>query len=157
MQTGDRAGLHEKVGKLKSGLIVSPEVAAAWETARSSPDFAYLCCQLDPSVKDSVLLHSSGNGFASLTASLKDSDITFVVASAKVDGRPKHFFFTWVGPSVSIIKKGKVSLTKGAVYNTFEGLCAEFMFNTRDELEPDTVRQRLAKALGVGVEGTLLS
>ena len=85
MQTGERAALHDSMGKLSSGLALQSDVRDAWEATRGSAVVpTWLCCELDPAVKNSVKLRRCGAGLAELDALLADGDICFVVCNARI-------------------------------------------------------------------------
>ena len=98
MQSGDRAHLHEAMGKMKSGIIVTQPVVDAWHTTKTSDDLSWLTLIFDPSVKDTVVLRSSGNdGWNECSCDLKDTDIAFGVCAFKMGSQRRMFFFSWVG------------------------------------------------------------
>lgn len=156
MQSGDRAHLHEAMGRMKSGVAVSPEVAAAFEALRGSPG-GFLTCAYDAAAKDTVVLKASGaaGGWASAAATLGDADITYGVFSFTAGGAPRLAFFSWVGPSASPLKRGKVPLQRGGVYAAFPGVVADLSLAEREDADPAAVAAKLAKALGGGADVAL--
>jgi hypothetical protein len=63
-------------------------------------------------------------------------------------GQHKAFFVCWVGPAVSPLKRGRVSLQKGAVYNACDGVVAELYITEREAAVPGEVAAKLGKAIG---------
>lgn len=149
MQSGDRAHLHEAMGRLKSGLVVAPAVLEAWGAARGAPG-AWFTCAYDPTAKDTVVLKDAGGagGWRACAASLADDAIVYGCFSFAAGEQHRVAFFSWVGPSVSPLKRGKVPLQRGAVYAAFEGVCADLsLAGERELLEPAAVAAQLARLL----------
>lgn len=147
METGDRAHLHEAMGKMKSGINVTPEVATAFGQVRETAG-CYLTCAYDATAKDTVILKSSGcGGWTVCAETLGDGDITFGVFDFTSGGQRRLAFFSWVGPNVSPLKKGKVPLQRGGVYASFPGLVADLSLVEREDAEAAAVRAKLAKSL----------
>ena len=142
MQTGDRAHLH--VGQ-KSGLVAQPAVAASWAALRAAGR-GWLTVTLGAPPAGEAR-GAGGGGWGELAAGLGDADIVFGVCAFELGGQPRFFFFSWVGPAASPIKRGRVPLLRGGVYALFEGVCADVSLVEREELPAAAVAARLAKAL----------
>jgi hypothetical protein len=102
-------------------------------------------------VKDRVVVRERGvGGYDALASHFRDDDIAFGVCSFTLGagGQAKYFFVTWVGPDVGALKKGRVSLQKGAVYNVCDGMVAELYVTEREQAAPASVAAKLAKAVG---------
>lgn len=96
MQAG-REHLHEAMGQMKSGLVVTPPVADAWAAARDA-EGGWVTCAYDPAAKDTVVLKATGSGgWAEASATLGDADIVFGACAFKMGGQRRLFFFSWVG------------------------------------------------------------
>lgn len=147
MQSADRAHLH--VGQ-KSGLTVQQPVLDAFASSRGSPG-GWMTCVYDPSAKDTVALKDSGaGGWASCEASLADDAIVFGAFAFTLGGQHRVAFFSWVGANVSPLKRGKVPLQRGAVYNALEGCCADLSLSSREDAQPGAVAAKLVKLLSNG-------
>ena len=147
MESGERAHLHEAMGRMKSGLVVTPPVLNAWGAARSTPG-AWLTVAYDPTAKDTVVLKEAGaGGWPACAASLADDAIAFGAFAFTLGAQHRVAFFSWVGPGVSPLKRGKVPLQRGAVYAAFEGVCADLSFAERELLAPAAVVAQLSRLL----------
>ncbi len=145
--------------KRDSGLDVSA-VSAPWSEARSKESSgAWLLVGFDDAVKDKVVLRAQGEGgLAGLRGHLAAepaaaSQILFGAFPFSLsDGQRRWSFVTWVGPSVSALKKGKVALQKQGVYNAFEGVHADagIVGGGVADMEDAAVAATLKKALGKG-------
>lgn len=155
MQTGDRAGLHEAMGKLKGGLTVAPDAAAAWAGARGGRG-TWVTVGVDAGGAGAgagvAALRGSGTGgWAECAPSLGDGDVLFGACAFTLGGIPRHFFFSWAGAGVPPLRRGKVPLQKGGVAAAFEGCAADLTLSAdRDELAPAAVVARLTRALASG-------
>ena len=147
-QTGDRAHLHEAMGKMASGLKISGDVSAAW-SAVGDPSSKWIACVFDAADKTSVVLKEVGDGgYHAAVDSLREEDVTFVVFPFFLDGRPRWAFLTYVGAAVPAMRRGKVAMQKGAVYNAFPGAHCELLVSDRDELAESVVIGKLQKLMG---------
>jgi hypothetical protein len=91
---------------------------------------------------------AEGSAWDKLCSVLADDEVAFGAVTARLEGAViRHVFFTWCGPLVSAMKRGKVSLQKNAVYNSFEGVVCEVYAADRDELAKDVVCASIAKSL----------
>lgn len=110
--------------------------------------------------KDAVTLKlasvDTGATWEAMCENLADTEISFGAQSVHVEGSLRYVFFTWCGPSVSAIKRGKVSLQKNAVYNAFEGVVCEVYITDREELAKDAVAATIAKAVAKSVASVVL-
>lgn len=119
MQTGDRKGLHDAMGKVKSGVNVAPEVVEAWaalkayvwlaqpfpppahsHSRRRSVD-GYLVAVLDGNnvtLRATEVLPEPAAVWESTIAHLQDTEVAFGAVSMRVEGAPmtRFLFFTWV-------------------------------------------------------------
>jgi hypothetical protein len=76
------------MGKMSSGVRVSPDVAAAWAGVAEAPGGPWLACGFDPADKTLVTVRESGaGGYAAAAPSLPEDDITFLVCPFQLDGR----------------------------------------------------------------------
>jgi hypothetical protein len=62
------------------------------------------------------------------------------------DGKPKYFFLTWVGPSVSVLAKGRVSMQKSGVYNLLGYSVAEVYAVDREAIDEAAILASLSKS-----------
>jgi Cofilin/tropomyosin-type actin-binding protein len=156
MQSGDRAGLHELMGNLSSGgLTMDPQVQCDWNWVQEEErngEKRWITLTPHPSKPDNIISCSRGtHGYSEMVLSLNDSTIFFAITPMFMDGRLKLFFITYAGQSVSVIKKGKLSITKGKVYNAFTGLSGELYVTDKDELQEEAMLLRLRKLFGSSV------
>jgi hypothetical protein len=154
MLAGDRAQLYSQ--KRESGVDTSA-IAGPWSEARSKGESgSWLLVGFDDAVKDKVVVRGAGEGgLATLKQTLLAEGMAGSIAFAgfpfRADGGVRFAFVTWVGPSVSALKKGKVSLQKAGVYNAFDGVVADVgIVGSADDLEEAAVGAALKKAIGKG-------
>lgn len=93
--------------------------------------------------------HGDG-GLAEMRQHLTDDIIAFGAFPFNSSGQRKFGFLSWVGPSVSALKKGKVSLQKAGVYNAFEGVVADIQAMNKDDLEDAAILGQLRKTIKSG-------
>jgi hypothetical protein len=151
MQSGDRAGLHELMGNLSSGLTMDPQIEGDWNWVReeAAEEKRWISMMPHASKADAIVICSKGkDGFAEMVDSFNDSTIYFAIVPMFIDGRLRHFFVTYAGQGVSVIKKGKLSITKGKVYNAFPGLTGEVYVTDREELQMYVMLLKLRKLFG---------
>ena len=76
------------MGKMSSGVRVSPDVAAVWAGVAEAPGGPWLTCGFDPADKLLVVVRESGTGgFAAAVSALREDDITFLVCPFQLGGR----------------------------------------------------------------------
>ena len=151
MQTGDRAHLHEAIGSLRSGLRLDAAAEEAWRAYNSETAASYLILAISATDKQVVeCVASGGGGYAALYPMLlnRSADVLYCVASCVASGRRRSFFLTYVGSDVAVVRKGKVSMQKSAVYNLLPGMAAELYVVDAADAAPEIVVERLSKALG---------
>ena len=125
MQAGDRAAVHDAMGQLRSGAKVDDAVRSAWAAFVSAPTRGgWLMLTPHAVRKAEVTLAATGEGgYSEAHAALleRPGDIAFVICAFAAAGQRKAFFLTWVGPSVSPLKRGKVSLQKNGASRSSAG------------------------------------
>ena len=151
MQSGDRAGLHEAMGSLSNGLTIDPQVLLDWNWIQEDHpgENRWITLNLHPSKADTLVSCSRGtNGYQGMIETINDSTIYFAIVPFLLDGRLRRVFITYAGPSVSVIKKGKLSITKGKVYNSFTGIAGELYLTEREDLDSNILLTKLQKLFG---------
>lgn len=136
MQAGDRAAVHDAMGNLHAGTVVDDAVRGAWAAFKeSAATGAWFMMAPHATRKDAVTLVSTGEGgYCDVAAALaaRPSEISFVVCACTAGGQRKAFFLTNVGPGVSPLKRGKVSLQKnGEAVEAFGRGCCVWLGGIR--------------------------
>ncbi len=117
--------MHEAMGKLTSGLRISPDLTAAWQRVSGSSDGAssYITATFDAVDKTLVGLRDVGDGgYLAAHPTLREEDVTFLVAPFYVGGLAKWFFVTYVGSAVRCAACGVCDMC--VVVSVFLSVCA---------------------------------
>jgi hypothetical protein len=90
-------------------------------------------------------------GVEEAVSHLKDDECQYGMLKVEYQGddetrRTKFVFFSWAGPKVSALKKGKMSVHKAAVKSIFADFSVEIHATSREELAADAVLDRIRKA-----------
>ncbi|XP_065915899.1 coactosin-like protein [Dysidea avara] len=103
-------------------------------------------------------LELGGNGenlddlFSKTEENFNDNDRVYAYVrfetGDEMSRRAKFAFITWIGPAVSVLKKGKVSTDKAFVKQVFVEFGKEFLCDTRSELSQSKMLKDLEKASG---------
>lgn len=99
--------------------------------------------------KDALSLKANGfeGGWEAASSTFGDAEVCFGATSMLVDGALRFLFFTWCGPSVPAVRRGRVSLQKNGVYNAFEGVVCEVFVTEREGLAADAIAASVCKTL----------
>ena len=122
---------HEKkdlyIAKRASGVEIHEDVLNAWDTVRNDEDpTSWILCKVE-SGQTVVTLHGSGSGgVEELISYLHEDEVFFGGIRVQAGGdRIKFLHFYFVGQNVGGMKKGKSSLYKNGVFQSFEGAIGE--------------------------------
>jgi hypothetical protein len=138
MLAGEAAALYSQ--KREGGLDVSA-LAGPWLECRKANHFLLASF----SGKDTLAVGASGSGLPALRAALQGDQIHFGGLPFSVEGLQRFAFFTWVGPEVGGMKRGKVALQKGGAAKAFEGTCAELHWSSAEEVTEQAVLAALQR------------
>jgi len=138
-------------------ILERDQVSDAYEDVRndSTPTSWVLLCYEGKNIK----FHSSGEDYKELLSQLSDDERMFGYVRMEVGDemskRAKFALITWVGASVSAIKKAKLSTDKAMVKNIFKSFAIEVMTDEMDDLSEESIKLSIKKAgganYGVGV------
>ncbi|KAG8190850.1 hypothetical protein JTE90_028345 [Oedothorax gibbosus] len=103
--------------------------------------------------KGAQIIHDqSGENLEELQQLLADDDRAFVfvrvAAGDELSKRQKFVLLTWVGPSVSTLKRARVSIDKALVKSVIQNFAVELQVETPDELSMDYLRAAVDKVGG---------
>ena len=130
---------------------------AAWNKVASRNDGAYWCLfNFDASGKVLQVKATGEDGFSGLVAALDDAEVAFGAFLVKgiddrgstVSQRDKFIAFTWIGESVSVMKKARVSVQKKDVLKIFDGCGMNIEIIDRESFTPNYVTSILLKSGG---------
>ena len=101
----------------------------------------------------SQIVHdSSGTELDELKQKLTEDDRAFafvrVFAGDEMSKRKKFVLLTWVGSSVSPLKRARVSIDKALVKQVVQNFALELQIETPDELTSDYLRSQVEKVGG---------
>lgn len=99
-----------------------------------------------------IVHDSSGTEISELKDKLSEDDRAFafvrVMAGDEMSKRKKFVLLTWVGSSVSPLKRARVSIDKALVKQIIQNFAVELHLEAADELTEDYLRNRVEKAGG---------
>jgi len=110
----------------------------------------------DGKKKNLVSVGTGTGGVEELRTKLDDSKVQFGAfqvygvdqQQSLASKRSKVVWFTWVGKSVGVLAKAKVSVQKPDVAKLFEGAALALELSNADELEPKAIAGALLKSGG---------
>ncbi|XP_032232708.1 coactosin-like protein isoform X2 [Nematostella vectensis] len=101
---------------------------------------------------NTICLHKSGKEYDEFLAEFDESDRAYayvrIETGDELSRRAKFAFITWVGPSVSPLKKAKVSTDKAFVKQVLQNFAVEIQADDKSELQYDHVKSVVQKAGG---------
>eukprot|EP00009_Paramoeba_aestuarina_P003525 CAMPEP_0201506306 /NCGR_PEP_ID=MMETSP0161_2-20130828/231_1 /ASSEMBLY_ACC=CAM_ASM_000251 /TAXON_ID=180227 /ORGANISM="Neoparamoeba aestuarina, Strain SoJaBio B1-5/56/2" /LENGTH=170 /DNA_ID=CAMNT_0047900359 /DNA_START=36 /DNA_END=548 /DNA_ORIENTATION=- len=130
---------------------------AAWGKVTSRNDGTYWCVfNFDASGKVLQVKSTGEDGFSGLVNALSDDEVAFGAFLVKgiddrgstVSEREKYVAFSWIGESVSVMKKARVSVQKKEVLRIFDGCGMNIEIIDRESFTPKYVTQILLKSGG---------
>jgi len=99
-----------------------------------------------------VILAAKGQSFEDFKSQFNESDRAFaylrLMTGDEMSKRAKFLMLTWVGSSVSAIKKAKMSTDKALVKEVIKNFAVELMIETEGELDEQVFITELTKAGG---------
>jgi hypothetical protein len=72
------------------------------------------------------------------------------------DGRLRHWFLSWTGASVSIMRKGRVGMQRNGAYNAFEGLVTDIAAASLEDATESAVKAKLASVMCCSLDKILV-
>ena len=95
----------------RSDLDLSdPELAAAWAETRALASGWCVCTYAEGSKTQIVPIARGSDGFDGLRAALLEDAINYGVLPLRVDERPRHIFFCYVGERTTGVKRGRAAM-----------------------------------------------
>ncbi|XP_055949478.1 coactosin-like protein [Argiope bruennichi] len=103
--------------------------------------------------KGAEIVHDcSGENLQELKDALSDDERAFafvrVFAGDEMSKRKKFVLLTWVGPSVSTLKRARVSIDKALVKQVVQNFAVELQIESPDELTDEYLRAAVDKVGG---------
>jgi len=99
-----------------------------------------------------IVLSNSGDDYGELLNLFNDSERMFAFVrfqmGDEMSKRAKFALITWVGPSVSAMKKAKLSTDKAFVKEVIKNFAVEILGEEKSDVTEEAVRTALAKAGG---------
>ena len=120
---GSISELHTRTNESGIDLTSDDQIVHAWNSIRGRKSttrwslITYADRGMSSSNTDLIHLSSGNGGMTELITHLGESDVTYGVLLCRVGFVNKPMFITWVGPSVSSIYRGRVSMHKQGVKN----------------------------------------
>ncbi|XP_038070128.1 coactosin-like protein [Patiria miniata] len=124
----------------------------AYLDVRSDKSDTRWCLATYPDDGKQVELAASGVDYQEFLDLLQDDQRSYgfvrYETGDEMSKRAKFAFVTWIGPSVSPLKRARVSTDKGFVKEIFTTFGVEVLADDRDDLQEDHVKDLLKKAGG---------
>ncbi|XP_076448765.1 coactosin-like protein [Babylonia areolata] len=131
-------------------MIQKTEICEAFEDVRDdSTPTTWLCLKYDG---NNIVLKEKGDNYDDLLEQFGEDERAYafvrVIMGDELSKRAKFALITWTGPSVSVIKKAKMSTDKAEVKSVITSFAAEITADSREEVTLEVVKDRLLKAGG---------
>jgi len=122
----------------RSDLDLSdPELAAAWAETRALASGWCVCTYAEGSKTQIVPIARGSDGFDGLRAALLEDAINYGVLPLRVDERPRHIFFCYVGERTAGVKRGRAAMHAPHLEKFFVGTIGMLpTLTAADELFP---------------------
>merc|ERR1719167_1997377 len=123
-------------------------ICQAYEDVRSDTQWAVF------KFDESNRLKAAGTGkdFKDFKGSFSNEDRGFgytrINTGDEMSKRAKFVFVTWVGPSVSVMKKAKMSTDKALMKDIIQNMSVELQFENHAEFSHDFFKSQVDKAAG---------
>ncbi|XP_045192144.1 coactosin-like protein [Mercenaria mercenaria] len=126
-------------------------ICEAYNDVRDDNSETNWCC-LKYNESNSLSLHSIGVDFDELKANFGDDERVYaylrVQTGDELSKRMKFALITWVGPSVSAMKKAKMSTEKASVKQVFSNFAVEMLCDNLHDVKEDIIKNAVMKAGG---------
>mmetsp|Transcript_16604 Transcript_16604/g.27710 ORF Transcript_16604/g.27710 Transcript_16604/m.27710 type:complete len:154 (-) Transcript_16604:4465-4926(-) len=107
--------------KRSSGVDVSdPEIAATWEKVREDGDALNWLLLSYADSKTMRVCGTGEGGLDEMLSLLNDDEAFFGCVRAQIEGAVKFYSVAFVGENLNGMKRGKASMHKSGVLNSFE-------------------------------------
>ena len=94
------------------------------------------------------LLSTGHGGIMEMKALLASDQIRYGVFRVIADGRSRSIFLNFVGDDVGGMARGRASMGKNAVYNSFPGVIGELAATDADEITEEAIEGLVRKLTG---------
>jgi len=126
-------------------------IRQAYEDVRSdTSDTQWAVFKFDESNR--LKAAGTGKDFKDFKASFSNEDRGFgyirINTGDEMSKRAKFVFVTWVGPSVSVMKKAKMSTDKALMKDIIQNMSVELQFENHSEFSQDFFKSQVDKAAG---------
>jgi len=102
--------------------------------------------------KNRLKAEGTGKDFKDFKGSFSNEDRGFgyirINTGDEMSKRAKFVFVTWVGPSVSVMKKAKMSTDKALMKDIIQNMSVELQFENHSEFSQDFFKSQVDKAAG---------
>lgn len=99
-----------------------------------------------------IVLLEKGTKYEQMTAKFEDDKRAYaflrIETGDELSKRAKFAFIAWIGPSVSPLKRAKVSTDKGEVKKIIQNFAAEILASEMSDIRYDDVKAKVVKAGG---------
>jgi len=140
--------------------VSDPAITEAYEDVRSDKtETNWLLVTYESAKSDKLVLVGTGSGgLDELVSKLSDSDAAFAYARVTYANdveskRSKFILVTWIGPSVKVMRKAKVSVHAADVKAVLRSFSIEVAAREKDDLKEEPIVKRLRKAGGASYDG----
>ncbi|GAA6061276.1 hypothetical protein JCM10212_004682 [Sporobolomyces blumeae] len=139
--------------------VSAPEISQAYEDVRSDKsELNWLLLDYVSPREDKLTLTATGSGgLDELKTHLKEENASFAYVRVKYSNdkesfREKFIFVVWIGPSVKVMRKAKLSVHSADVKKVLSQFSIEVPANSIDDLQEEPIVVRLRKAGGASYD-----
>jgi len=140
--------------------VSSENISQAYQDVRSDKsDTNWLLIKYESDKIDKLTLVGTGNeGLEDLKKQVSDSEVMFgyvrvVYSNDKESKREKFILVVWIGQSVKVMRRAKVSVHAADVKKVLNTYSIEVAAKDKDDLDEEPIVKRLRKAGGASYDG----
>ncbi|KAF8518430.1 hypothetical protein BU17DRAFT_66478 [Hysterangium stoloniferum] len=139
--------------------VSAPEIAEAYQDVRSASDTDWLLLDYESDRSDRLVLTATGTGgISELQNALDDTRASFAYvrlqyANDKESKREKFILVIWIGKSVKVMRKAKVSIHAANVKQVLPAYSLDVPASSGDGLNEEAIVIKLRKAGGASYDG----
>jgi len=140
--------------------VSSENISQAYQDVRSDKsDTNWLLIKYESDKIDKLTLVGTGNeGLEDLKKQVSDSEVMFgyvrvVYSNDKESKREKFILVVWIGQSVKVMRRAKVSVHAADVKKVLNAYSIEVAAKDKDDLDEEPIVKRLRKAGGASYDG----
>ncbi|KIJ36344.1 hypothetical protein M422DRAFT_212297, partial [Sphaerobolus stellatus SS14] len=135
------------------------EIAEAYQDVRSNSETDWLLLDYEGDRSDRLVLTATGSGgLEELKEKLDDTHASFAYvrvqyANDKESQREKFVLVIWIGPTVKVMRRAKVSVHSADVKQVLRAYSIDVSANNKDDLNEETIVTRLRAVGGANYDG----